>query len=250
MTDDQPPMPPEAGPPPASHDTSAPRPSSDASQTPRGTPQGTTPPDARAQETLDGGLLETSVDVITSPVPTLRRITAVAPVGWATVVLVAVGFLSSFGQGPGMSGRFGDVEVGGGPGMAIGFAVASAILSPLFTLIGAAVVVLASRLLGGRAGWRSLYAGFGFANLPSAFGVLGAVSALIGTGGRILSGVLGFVLGVWVFILGVIAVREANGFSTGRAVAAVLLPVLAIVLLVGLLAILIAVAFGAAIAGS
>lgn len=179
--------------------------------------------------TLEQGLLETCIDVITDPVATLRAVTWAAPMGWSVIVLLVTGFLGGLGSDP--TASFGGEELGGGGALSILGAILAAIVSLIGTAIGAAIIMVTSRMFGGRAGWRNLFAGGAFASVPGAFGVIGAAVAVLGTGGLVLAGLLSFVLGVWSLVLYVIAVREANRFSTGKAIGAVLIPFAVIVVL-------------------
>ena len=82
-----------------------------------------------------------------------------------------------------------------------------------------------SRILGGRGSYGGLFAGLGFAYLPAVFTVPVTFMALqLDTFGQGLSGMIGFGVSVWTIILSVFAVQANNNFSTGRAIAALLIP--------------------------
>jgi hypothetical protein len=70
--------------------------------------------------------------------------------------------------------------------------------------------LIGDKLLGGTATWGELLRTLGFAQAPGLLLVLGVVPGL-----RLLS--VGIV-GVWTLITGVVALRQALDFSTGRAI--------------------------------
>ena len=83
--------------------------------------------------------------------------------------------------------------------------------------------LIGDKLLGGTASWGELLRTIGFAQSPGVLYVLGVVP---GVGGLIRLGVA-----VWLLVAGIIAIRQALDFSTGKAVATALLGWLAMVLL-------------------
>ena len=118
-------------------------------------------------------------------------------------------------------------------------AVASAIgaiggdgAGPIGALIGAVIgwlvwagitYLIGDKLLGGTASWGELLRTLGFAQSPGVLFVLGIVP--------LLGGVVRAVVGVWILIAGVIAIRQALDFSTGKAILTVILGWLAMMLL-------------------
>lgn len=190
------------------------------------------------------GLLELAAGVVVDPARTLRIVTSAAPVGMAIFLTVLLSLLSSgasaaqvaFGHmqstfgGP--QGPFGDL------GLSRPLLIAGMlILGPLFSLlglaIGTAILKLSSLALGGKGSYPSLFTGLAFANVPSIFGIpLQLLPLALGQAGQMFSGLLNMALAIWIIFLAVIAVREANRFTTGRAVAAVLIPIAIIFALV------------------
>lgn len=83
--------------------------------------------------------------------------------------------------------------------------------------------LIGDKLLGGTATWGELLRTLGFAQAPGVLSVLGIIP--------ILGGVVRFIVGIWILVAGVIAVRQALDFSTGKAVATVLLGWLVMMLL-------------------
>ena len=107
-------------------------------------------------------------------------------------------------------------------------------LSPLALLLETGVLFLVARLLGGRGPFSSLLSTFAFASIPLL--IMAPVSAVLNLGGSVLAvsmirGLLSFGAGIWVFVLQVLAIRESFSFSTGRAIAVLLIPFAVIVLL-------------------
>jgi hypothetical protein len=100
------------------------------------------------------------------------------------------------------------------------------------TLIGAVVgwliwsgvtYLIGDKLLGGTATWGELLRTIGFAQAPGVLGFLGIIP--------VLGGLLRFVIAIWVLVAGVIAIRQALDFSTGKAVLTAVLGWLVFVLL-------------------
>ena len=204
------------------------------------------------------GVLETSVSMVSRPVPTLRRLTSSPKVGWAVVVTLVIALASSVitavqpettlaPQLPSQPG-FRTEE------MVETLGVVFAILGPLFALgfmaIWTAILLGTSRLLGGRGGYAGLFTGLAFASIPNIFSVPAQLLPLaLGGAGRALAGLVSFGIGIWVFVLGILAVRENNDFSTGRAVAAVMIPIGVIILLIIVLAVVLVAMFASSMTG-
>ncbi|MDP8961753.1 MAG: YIP1 family protein, partial [Actinomycetota bacterium] len=127
----------------------------------------------------DEGLLETVVSILTRPVPTLRRLTALPRVGWAVVVTVVIAVLTwvaaaaQFGTGPpGTGGLPLELAELRGPVM-VGAVVAGPIISLIGLTIWAAILHGLSLLLRGEGSYPGLFTGLAFANVPSALTVVG-----------------------------------------------------------------------------
>lgn len=103
---------------------------------------------------------------------------------------------------------------------------------PIGALIGAVIgwivwagitYLIGDKLLGGTASWGELLRTLGFAQSPGVLFVLGIVP--------LLGGLVRAVVGIWILIAGVIAIRQALDFSTGKAILTVILGWLAMMLL-------------------
>lgn len=90
-------------------------------------------------------------------------------------------------------------------------------------LIWAGVTYLiGDKLLGGTATWGELLRTLGFAQSPGVLYVL-AILPVVG-------GLIGFAVAIWILIAGIIAIRQALDFGTGKAVMTALLGWLAIII--------------------
>lgn len=70
--------------------------------------------------------------------------------------------------------------------------------------------LMGDKLFGGRATWRELLRVLGFAQAPSILGILGVMPGMAGR--------IGVMVGVWLLITGVVALRSVFGFGTGKAI--------------------------------
>lgn len=215
-------------------------------QPPPATP--VTPVEPPAQDvdgsTPDEGLLETAITVFTNPVEVLRRVTSRPRVGWAVAISITLTLLSS------VTGAAGFESAPPPPGMEIPLPplpvllVGAAIFGPIFGLIGLAIgtgiLQVMSLMLGGKGAYKGLFVGLAFATVPSIVQIPVQVLALVaGPVGQVLAGIVNFGVTIWIIGLAVIAVRENNNFTTGRAVAAVLVPVGVLFVVVFVLALLV-----------
>ena len=117
----------------------------------------------------------------------------------ATAQAAAVVALTAIAHGIGAATQ-------GAPGI-----VAGIVAALLGWLVWAGVTYLiGDKLLGGTATWGELLRALGFAQSPGVLGVL-AILPLVG-------GVIRLAIAVWVLIAGIIAIRQALDFSTGKAI--------------------------------
>ena len=111
----------------------------------------------------------------------------------------------------------------GGPGF-----IGTLIAALLGWLIWAGVTYLiGDKLLGGTATWGELLRTLGFAQAPAVLGVLGIIP--------VLGWLVKLAVMFWILIAGIIAIRQALDFSTGKAVLTAVLGWLAIVILMTIL---------------
>ena len=129
-----------------------------------------------------------------------------------------------------------ELPLGSAPSFGIGTVICGApigaVFAVLFFAIGVALIQWVAKLFGGTGSFDKLAYAFSAINVP--YSVILAVLTLFGiipfVG--ILTGLIGLALFFYVIVLGVLAVKAVNGLDTGKAVGAVLLPVLAIFLLI------------------
>lgn len=100
-------------------------------------------------------------------------------------------------------------------------------------VIIASVLHLVAKALGGKGTFESMLVLMGFATLPNIFQAPVGLIAFLSSGlsGLMISLGLGALLGLWIIALDVIAIREAQGFSTGKAIVTLVLPVALLVVL-------------------
>lgn len=112
------------------------------------------------------------------------------------------------------------------------------ILSGLMTALSMWLVwagityLIGDKLLGGTATWGELLRTLGFAQAPGVLAVIGVFGPL--------SGVTEIVVSIWLLVAGIVAIRQALDFGTGKAVLTAVLGWLAAILV----AVLIAIAIG------
>jgi hypothetical protein len=101
-------------------------------------------------------------------------------------------------------------------------------------LVFAGICHIVAKLLGGKGTFTEMLVLMGFASLPNIFQApIGLIAML--SGGLTGAIVLGSFLAIWVLILDVLAIREAQKFSTGRAIATFVLPIVVLAVLVFIL---------------
>lgn len=128
--------------------------------------------------------------------------------GQAAVVVVIVAICSAIGA-----------VWRGGPSI-----IAAPIAAVLGWLLWSAVTYLiGDKVLGGTATWGELLRTIGFAQSPGVLMIFGIIP--------VLGGVVRAVVAIWLLIAGVIAIRQALDFSTGKAIVTALLGWLAVVFL-------------------
>lgn len=192
------------------------------------------------------GVLEIMYGALFGPVPTFRHVVSRPHLGRAIVVLVVVAVVGAI-VGTITTSR----QIGAGMAEA-GFSLSGASFGPAVFLIGlvgpfvlwylqTAVFYLTGVLLGGRGEVMPLLAALAVASMPQVFT---APAALLGTAVHEAWGViLSFAVGIWTIILDALAVRESLHFSTGRAVATLLLPLAVFIVLLVVIVVAFVLAF-------
>ncbi len=141
-------------------------------------------------------------------VPTYEEVEAdTSATGQAAVVVALGAVASAIGAARGGSGGI----------------VAALIWSMVAWVLWSGITYLiGDKLLGGKATWGELLRTIGFAQSPQVLLVLAIIPGLGWT--------VRTVVGIWVLITGVIAIRQALDFSTGKAIATALLGWLAMMI--------------------
>ena len=93
-----------------------------------------------------------------------------------------------------------------------GIAVVTGLLSAIvgWLLWAGITYVIGDKVFGGTATWGELLRTLGFAQAPGVLLVLGIIP--------LLGGLVQAVVGIWMLVAGIIAIRQALDFSTGRAI--------------------------------
>ncbi len=81
--------------------------------------------------------------------------------------------------------------------------------------------IIGDKLLGGTATWGELLRTIGFAQSPGVLFALGIIP--------LLGGLIQFAVGIWVLVAGIIAIRQALDFGTGKAVLTAVIGWLAVI---------------------
>ena len=184
------------------------------------------------RQSSNQGFLETCIGVIFVPVPTMQTIVHRRPIGWSLIVVIVIAIAQGITGAASLDpADFDDVALVQGPLQ--GFSIVG---GPAFAVAGVAfftaICWVMSRILGGRGSYGGLFAGFGFAYLPAILTVPVTFMALqLDAFAQGLSGFIGFGIAVWTIVLSIFAVQANNNFSTGRAVAAVFIPLAVFLLL-------------------
>jgi hypothetical protein len=132
--------------------------------------------------------------------------------GQAAIVVVIVAICSAIGAI-------------GSPGPGI---IAAPIAAVVAWLLWAGVTyVIGDKLLGGTATWGELLRTLGFAQAPGVLLVLGIIPLL----GRVVV----FAVSIWTLVTGIIAIRQALDFSTGKAVVTAVLSWIVVAIVVAVL---------------
>lgn len=195
------------------------------------------------QQERQEGLLETAVSVVTQPVPAMRRLTQTHPLSWAIIVAVVTFWISLLSSVAGMGEVFPTDTMLARALVFGGILILGAPAAIILTAISAGIFHLSCRLLGGAGTYAGLFVGVAFAAIPTVLAApFNLLPAVVGVLGDVLSGLAALVFGIWGLVLTVIAIRENNGFSTGRAIGAFLIPmviIIALMFLVGIIAALV-----------
>ena len=182
--------------------------------------------------------LGTCIGVVINPISTMRSIVRRRPVGWAFLVIFVVYAAQGIAaQAIVLAGsfdpaNFGDLEWLQGSTQILPFIVAMIVAVPVTAFL-TAIFWVTSLILGGRGSYCGLFTGLAFASVPSVFSFpLNLVVLQFGLLGQGISVLVELGIFAWILVLTVFAVQENNNFSTGRAIAAVFIPLTVLFFLV------------------
>jgi hypothetical protein len=99
-------------------------------------------------------------------------------------------------------------QPGGNPVLGLVAGVVGAVLA--WAVVTGFVYLVGTRLFGGTATWGEVMRTVGYANAPGVLNILGFIP--------ILGGLVGLVVGIWVIVTTVVAIRQALDVSTGKAI--------------------------------
>ncbi|MEW6046562.1 MAG: Yip1 family protein [Bacillota bacterium] len=166
---------------------------------------------------MSQGVFDWLYGVITGPVEALRAVAEKKPVGWALAVIVGIAVLSCTARISQAS--FGTIGGIGLEAVLQSVLTAGIVLSAIGYFIGVGLLHLAALLFGGKGTFAGLFSAVGFAQFPAL--LLLPLMVLARVGSPVVAGlsiVASAGISVWVAALGVIALREAHGMSTGAAI--------------------------------
>ncbi|MBD3164610.1 hypothetical protein GF323_05380 [Candidatus Woesearchaeota archaeon] len=136
------------------------------------------------------------------------------------------------------------------PGMMQGIArsasAASIISAPIGSIIGAfigvGIVFLFVKIFSGKAGYMQLFAPVAFGSILGWLSILNIIP--------VVGWLINFAAGIWSIVVLIIIVRKVNAFTTGKAVLAVLLPMIIVGIILAVLAAMATVFAGAGMLGA
>ena len=99
-------------------------------------------------------------------------------------------------------------QPGGNPVLGLVAGILGAVLA--WAVVTGFVYLVGTRLFGGTATWGEVMRTVGYANAPGVLNILGFIP--------ILGGLVGLVVGIWVIVTTVVAIRQALDVSTGKAI--------------------------------
>ncbi len=163
--------------------------------------------------------------VLVSPAEAFRELSGEKPVGPAVIIILMVAALTSVGSSTVAQETLG-IEVA-----RVWMVLVAAVSTFIGSLVMVAVLFAVSALLGASGDFAGLLSAVGFAQFPGLFNLpADLLSRLPGVGP--IGGLMSFGVGIWTLVLGVIALRESRGLSTGMSIVTYLVTIVAFVFVV------------------
>ena len=124
--------------------------------------------------------------------------------------------------------------IGGGAGA--GVIIGGLIGPPLSALIGyfvwAGVSLIVGKALGGTADYGEMLRALGYANSPNVLAILSFIP--------IVGGLIAFIGAIWALVAGIVALRQALDFSTGKAIVTAIIGWIALMIVFAIIAAILA----------
>jgi len=140
-------------------------------------------------------------------------------------ILTQSAFMSMFAEFPGFE------EMVFSPSASMTMSV---VFGFILWVVIAGILHVVAKILGGKGAFTEMLVLMGFAMLPNIFLAPISLIAIFSGGltGAFIAIGLGGILAIWILILDVLAIREAHKFSTGRAIATLVIPFVVLMVLV------------------
>jgi hypothetical protein len=173
--------------------------------------------------------LERVTGILTSPTPTFRSMLE-AKVGLIEPIIIV--FLASLSSGIATVLVIRRPAIPVPPGMSMpafdpAISIASSIVGGiLIWLIGGLFLYAIARLLGGQGTFEQTLLVIGYAEVPAIYSIILGIMGWATS--PIVYWMFSLLLSIWTFVLSVLGLREAHRFSTLRALAVFLIPIIAI----------------------
>jgi hypothetical protein len=159
-------------------------------------------------------ILDRLLGVITDPARTFKEVSREEPIGWSFLVFSGTTIMA-FWVSSLTLGEAGSLV----QQSRTGFILGGLISSILFHMILTGFLNLVARGFKGTGSYWGIFSALSFSHFPHIFLPTGLLLGVaIGRGGNGFSGFVSFAITLWVAVLNVIALRESQGFSTGKAI--------------------------------
>lgn len=158
-------------------------------------------------------ILDRLFGVVADPVSTMQEISREKPIGWSFAVFSGITIIALWVSSltPGETGSLFQTRTG--------FILGGLISSILFHLFISGLLNLLAHGLKGAGSYWGVFSALAFARFPLIFLPTGQLLGVaIGRGGSVLSGFVSLAIFFWFIVLNVIALRESQGFSTGKTI--------------------------------
>lgn len=173
-------------------------------------------------------ILDRLLGVITNPVPTLHEVSREKPIGWSFTVLIGTTIITLWVT------SLNPIEAGPVFWQTRTSFILFGLVAYIFAhLLVAGLLNLLAHSFQGAGSYWGVFSALAFSHFPSVFIPTGyLLGVVIGQAGKALSGFVSFGIFVWVTVLNVVALRESQEFSTGKAILTWILACIILVLII------------------